>query len=295
MSDVLQQIVAQMRSGGQQANPTLAAVDRAAPQVPPPDPQRGYTDLFNTPLTPEQEAAYQAWGKQQAATRPDHRNPALDTYDYDMRGAWLSNAQAAANGHLPDTWKKPNEPTFSTQSKYSTPQMPGGAWGQQSDGTWTFTPSPFNLKMNSPEDLQRTWHRDQPGSRLILPMASPASPIQKVAATPGAMVPAVPNQVPVAPVPSASGASVQGYGTADGPPLDPGKYASDRWVGQDMPSRTSDAVGWENLTPAQQQEYFRAREAGTSAQENMNEAAGIRPSYGARFQPPDKATNYPAW
>jgi|ERR1700722_6947485 len=175
MSDVLRQIIAQMQASGQQQNPTIGTLNRVSPvpaSIRPPDPERGYADQFNTPLTPDQETAYQAWGKQQAAARPDHRNPALDTYDYDMRGAWLNNAQAAANGHLPDTWKKPNEPTFSTQSKYSTTQNPGGAWAQQADGTWTFTPSQFNLKMNSAEDLQKSWAREQPGAKLALPTAS---------------------------------------------------------------------------------------------------------------------------
>jgi len=126
-----------------------------------------YTGQYNTRLTPDQEAQFQQWLQQASAQQG--RDVSKDLYDYDLRGAWLNNAQAAANGHLPDTWKKPNEPTFSTQSQYSTPQMTGGEWAQLPDGTWTFTPSQYNLKMNSPEDLQKIWPQQQPGAKLILP------------------------------------------------------------------------------------------------------------------------------
>jgi hypothetical protein len=160
---------------------TLATLNRlypqqpAQPQAPAYDPQRGYTDQYNTPLTPEEEAAYQAWGRQQAAIRPDHRNPALDTYDYDMRGFWKSGGQFAANGHAGDPFKKPNHPTFSTFSNYSTPEQTGGVWKLLPNRTWTFTPSPYNLKMNDAGDLQRYFQQVERGNRLILPQQAPAA------------------------------------------------------------------------------------------------------------------------
>jgi hypothetical protein len=208
MSDTLSLIAQTLGIGpmnfGPASNAATALGANAAPVQAPPaialpptgaayDQNKGYTDYFNTPLTPAQEAAFQAWGKQQAAIRPDHKNPAMDTYDYDMRGAWLNNAQAAANGHLPDTWKKPNEPTFSTMSKYSNPKTPGGVWGQEPGGGWTFTPSEFNLQMNSPEDLQKNWSQEQPGAKLILPSAQPtpqpAAPSSPVVNVPISLMP----------------------------------------------------------------------------------------------------------
>lgn len=67
------------------------------------------TGQFDTPLTPEEEARFQQW----ARTLPANLQ---STEDYDLRGAWKADAKAAANGHLPDTWKKPNHPTFSNES-----------------------------------------------------------------------------------------------------------------------------------------------------------------------------------
>lgn len=67
---------------------------------------------YDTQLSPEQETAFQAW-KQQYAPRDSG-------YDYDLRGAFLAGLQPSAeNGHWPDTYKKPNHPTFSNQSIYA--------------------------------------------------------------------------------------------------------------------------------------------------------------------------------
>lgn len=88
------------------------------------------TSQYNTQLTPAEEAQYQDWLK---TLKPIQRN----TWDYDLRGAFKAGAQPAANGHLPDTWKKPNHPTFSDQSQYAN--VPGAA-----PGTWngdTYVPA----------------------------------------------------------------------------------------------------------------------------------------------------------
>lgn len=119
---------------------------------------------YDTPLNPEQEAQYQAW----RASLPDNlRNEA----DYDLRGAWLSNAQAAANGHLPDTWKKPNHVTFSEGSQYSTPQMPGGRWDQVGSGNWIFWASPENLKHHRLNDLARYFQQYEHGNTFVAPIS----------------------------------------------------------------------------------------------------------------------------
>ena len=114
---------------------------------------------FNTPLTPEQEAAFQ-----KAYPRPE------DTADYDMRGAFLSGAGQAGNGHYPDTFKKPNHMTFSTESQYSNPENGvGGVWTQRPDQTWDFQASPTNLQQHSPSDMLNYFFRVERGNNLTLP------------------------------------------------------------------------------------------------------------------------------
>jgi hypothetical protein len=131
-----------------------------------------YTDKYNTKLSAKDEAAFQAWGKQMAAQ--DGRNPAADTYDYDMRGFWKAadgNPQFAENGHAGDTYKKPNHPTFSTFSQYhGVDGHEGGAWGGGQNGQpWTFTPGATNLQMRDIGDLQQYFDDREKGNRLIVP------------------------------------------------------------------------------------------------------------------------------
>ncbi len=65
---------------------------------------------------------YQAWKQQYA--------PHDSGEDYDLQGAFLHGVTPdPVTGHFPDTWKKPNEPTFSNQSIYAN--LPGanpGHW-----------------------------------------------------------------------------------------------------------------------------------------------------------------------
>lgn len=67
---------------------------------------------FNTPLTLEEERAFQAW---KARYRPDDSGE-----DYDLRGAFKAGLTPdPSSDHFPDTFKKPNHPTFSTESRYA--------------------------------------------------------------------------------------------------------------------------------------------------------------------------------
>jgi hypothetical protein len=121
-----------------------------------------YTDIFNTQLTPEQETAYTAWAKA--------NNRERDTYDYDLRGAWKADAQAAANGHLPDTWKKPNHPTFSKESMYNGVEgMVGGMWQDMGNDQWQYVASPTNVGMHGVEALKKYFSRVEPNNKLVLP------------------------------------------------------------------------------------------------------------------------------
>lgn len=118
------------------------------------------TDRFNTKLSPIEEAIYNMWVLKRSAEQG--RNVEKDLYDYDLRGAY-KNLGPQGTPHLPDTFKKPNHPTFSDQSQYSTPLTPGGTWGENS-----YIPSDFVLFNHGPEELQRYFNKVEPGVDLIL-------------------------------------------------------------------------------------------------------------------------------
>lgn len=82
------------------------------------------SNYLDTRLTPEQEANFQVW----RARLPDHLR---GSSDYDLRGAYLENAQQSADAHLTDRYKKPNHQTFSNQSIYAplAPHM-AGDWNE---------------------------------------------------------------------------------------------------------------------------------------------------------------------
>ena len=80
--------------------------------------------VFETTLTPAQEQRFQAWKRMYA--------PNDSGEDYDLRGAFLSGMTGPdENGHWPDTFKKPNHPTFSNESKYAM-----GEFARPRAGKW---------------------------------------------------------------------------------------------------------------------------------------------------------------
>lgn len=111
---------------------------------------------YDTQLTPQEEQSFQQWKQKYA--------PQDSGQDYDLRGAFKKGLTPAANGHWPDTFKKPNHPTFSDQSIYAkdAPEK-AGHWNgdvyvppQQSAVTTalnvdktTFDMSPVGLAFNS--------------------------------------------------------------------------------------------------------------------------------------------------
>lgn len=126
------------------------------------------TKDYNTPLSPQEETEFQSWLMM--------NNKQNDLQNYDLRGAWKHDAKGSARGHLPDTWKKPNHPTFSQDSIYSSPLVTGGDWRQTGpnskqnpDGTWDFVASPDNFKTQTPEQLQQYMKDVEPGQQLIMP------------------------------------------------------------------------------------------------------------------------------
>jgi hypothetical protein len=87
--------------------------------------------------------------------------------DYDMTG-YISKygvPDQSKGQHLTDEFKLPNHPTFSTNSKYSTPEQPGGEWKQENN-TWHFYASPHNLQNTPPEQLRQYFDKVEPNSIL---------------------------------------------------------------------------------------------------------------------------------
>jgi len=96
--------------------------------------------------------------------------------DYDMEGAKAAGIKPDERGHYPDTYKRPNHITFSTDSKYSDDKTPGGVWKEKEKGKWSYTPSDFVLSQHSPEELEQYFKEKEPDSELILPSQSESLP-----------------------------------------------------------------------------------------------------------------------
>lgn len=81
-------------------------------------------DAWTTSLSPPEESKYQSWKSRYAP------NDSGD--DYDLRGAFKAGLTPdAKTGHWPDTYKKPNHPTFSDQSIYAKEGNPGHWVGEK--------------------------------------------------------------------------------------------------------------------------------------------------------------------
>lgn len=75
-------------------------------------------DQFETKLNPQEEQVFSGWKAKYA--------PKDSGEDYDLRGAFKAGLTPdPQTGHWPDTFKKPNHPTFSDQSKYAQFGNPG--------------------------------------------------------------------------------------------------------------------------------------------------------------------------
>ena len=130
-----------------------------------------FLNSYNTPLPEELEPQFQQWLF--ANSVGQNRDLSMDLVDYDLRGYWLNGGfkQELSGGHLPDTYKKPNHLTFSTESIYHGADSPfggkfeGGSWGKDYK---SFTPG-NNLFLHGPERLQKYFMEKEPGVKLTLP------------------------------------------------------------------------------------------------------------------------------
>jgi len=101
--------------------PTGYTLESAAPH--------GYIpESFDTPLSSQDETKFQAWKQKYA--------PKDSGADYDLRGAFKAGLTPdPQTGHWPDTFKKPNHPTFSNESQYAkfAPEKAGSWAGPNRD------------------------------------------------------------------------------------------------------------------------------------------------------------------
>jgi hypothetical protein len=102
------------------------------------------------------------------------RDVSQDAQDYDLEGYYNSinstPANPAENGHLPDTFKKPNHPTFSDQSKYHVPVVQqGGSWTGDDENGYSFTPSQTNLQNMPAGRMQQYFNQVETPESLNLP------------------------------------------------------------------------------------------------------------------------------
>lgn len=122
--------------------------------------EQDFTDQYNTQLTPEEEREFQAWAKAEGRER--------DVFNYDLRGAWKELKSGTmsedARGHLGDKYKKPNHPTFSDQSIYSTEENRGGYWSVE-NGQDVFVPG-RELSAAEANYLQQYFAEREPGVQL---------------------------------------------------------------------------------------------------------------------------------
>jgi hypothetical protein len=99
-------------------------------------------------------------------SRLEGRDVSQDEQDYDLESFYNDQKQATSPGHLPDTYKKPNHPTFSDESRYHVPVLQqGGTWNE--DGQ--FSPSSANIQNMGPANLQRYFNEVEGADKLNLP------------------------------------------------------------------------------------------------------------------------------
>lgn len=85
-------------------------------------------------FTGDEEKAFRDWYDRYARSQNLDPNPDAKEHYYDYRTYWKNRTEQQKNdewklgNHLPDTYKKPGHPTFSTESIYSTRKNPGGTW-----------------------------------------------------------------------------------------------------------------------------------------------------------------------
>lgn len=123
------------------------------------DPEFMFKNKYNTELTPSEETDFSKWAAEESQRQG--RDILNDMGAYDVKGFWKSGdyKKMDSDNHGTDTWKKPNHPTFSNQSRYH------GADGWYG-GNWTdkggYQPSKQTLETYGP-DYYDWMFKSEPG------------------------------------------------------------------------------------------------------------------------------------
>jgi hypothetical protein len=141
-------------------------------------PKSSKSDRYDTPLSAPEQAKYQQWAAKMG------RDPVKESRNYDLQGAFKAGVKPAKNGHLPDTFKKPNHPTFSEESKYhGVDGNVGGRWTKQKTGPgWDYQASLTNLQHHSPATLKQYFKHVEPDSRINFTSGATVAPARRVKA-----------------------------------------------------------------------------------------------------------------
>jgi hypothetical protein len=161
-----------MRNGGPIKSPT--AFERGNRNVLKPglEGETAYWHKYNTLLSPQEQKDFQKWMSEgyDIDGRREYANP-WDQGSYDIQGYWKSGAwknNKDADAHGTDTYKKPNHPTFSTQSIYhNVDGHQGGVWGEDAG----FTPSNTMRQFHTPSQIQAgfDWESHRPEHLNLAP------------------------------------------------------------------------------------------------------------------------------
>jgi hypothetical protein len=132
--------------------------------------ERDFSAQFNTPLSAEEQQAFMDWVAAQSALAK--RDVTKDLFNYDLQGYWkdVGQHEGPTGGHLTDTYKKPNHPTFSQESRYHGATLPtgdvavGGTWKDKS-----FLPGPTNINFWPYYALREYFRQVEPETQLQYP------------------------------------------------------------------------------------------------------------------------------
>ena len=132
--------------------------------------------MYNTQLDPQKEQDFQSWSADRSNALG--RDVMRDQSDYDLRGDFIGGSGLDGRGHGSDVGKKPNHPTFSESSKYSTAGQEGGRWSEGDNGQQYFTPSPHMMQDGERMNNLQSYLLDrEKGVNLLSPyIAQPKQP-----------------------------------------------------------------------------------------------------------------------
>jgi hypothetical protein len=137
----------------------LAKAQNGFSFLPEQDPEMMYTDRFNTGLSEKEQKDFNQWAAEES--KRQGRDILMDKGAYDVQGFWKSGdyKKMDQDNHGTDTWKKPNHPTFSNQSRYhGMDGFYGGNWNP--DGG--YQPSKQSAGMYGPSYYKRMF-AEEPG------------------------------------------------------------------------------------------------------------------------------------